>query len=116
MGMTKKQRRMMIGQELFATAAGSIVWGVILGSMVTVVIGKIVGAVNPQYIQYFWLDISTFSAAASAGILEFCIMFFILESLVFYLGLDEVLKFGAKYYFVHVLNIILHSFFFCINV
>lgn len=96
MGMTKKQRRVLIAKELMVTAAGSIFSGLILGSAVTVIIGKIVGTLNPQYIQYFQLDLSTFSAAASAGLIEFGFMFFILESMVFYLGIDEVLQFGAK--------------------
>lgn len=96
MGMTKKQRRGLIAKELIVTAVGSIFCGLILGSVVTVIIGKIVGVLNPQYIQYFQLDISTFLVSGVTGLIEFGFMFFILESLVFYLGIDDVLQFGTK--------------------
>jgi len=96
MGITRKQRRVLIGQELLLTASGSIICGLILGFIVTVSVGKVVSILNPQYLEYFDLQSASFLAATSAGIVEFGFMFFILESLVFYLGLDEVLQFGTK--------------------
>ena len=96
MGMTRKQRRLLIGQELLLTAAGSITCGLLWGFIVTVSVGKVVGILNPQYLEYFDLHLASVLAATLAGIVEFGFMFFILESMVFYLGLEEVLQFGTK--------------------
>ena len=96
MGMTKKQRRVLIGQELVVTAMGSIFCGLILGFIITIGVGKIVAVLNPEYMQYFCISLELFRKSITTGLIEFGCMFFVLEAMVFYLGLDEVLQFGAK--------------------
>ncbi len=96
MGLEKKQRKRLMLLEICVITMGSLIIGAILGSGLAFGIREVFGALRPEYLEYFHIGIETYKSMGMYVITEFIMLTVTLEGIVFYLGLDAVIKFGKK--------------------